>query len=54
MDLTKMTRMRAEKMVAETNDLESLQKLGDHKNKHVRAKASFKFQKLSQLIADRR
>ncbi len=46
MDLTKMTRAKAEKMVAATNDAETLRRLGDHKNKHVRAKAAYKFKKL--------
>jgi len=42
MDLTKMTRAKAEKMVAATSDAETLKKLGDHRNKHVRAKAAHK------------
>ena len=47
MDLTKMTRAQAERLVAGTTDPETLKRLGDHKNKHVRAKANYKFKKLS-------
>ena len=46
MDLTKMTRAQAERLVAGTNDRETLKLLGDHKNKHVRAKAGRKFKAL--------
>lgn len=48
MDVTKMTRAQAERQVAAANDLETLKLLGDHKNKHVREKAAYKFKKLSQ------
>lgn len=47
MDVTKMTRAQAERHVAAANDLETLKRLGDHRNKHVRAKAAYKFKKLS-------
>ena len=47
MDLTKMTRMQAERLVAAIDDTFTLKLLGDHKNKHVRAKANYKFKKLS-------
>ena len=46
MDLTKMTRMQAERIVAATSDLETLRLLGDHKNKHVRAKAGYKYARI--------
>lgn len=56
MDIKKMTRAKAEKAVAATTDLEVLRRLGDHVNKHVRAKAAHKFARLSpvdaQLAAD--
>lgn len=48
MDLTKMTRMQAERLVAVTSDLDRLNKIADHKNKHVRAKANYKFKKLAK------
>lgn len=47
MDLTKMTRAQAERAVAATTDPETLRLLGDHKNKHVRAKAAYKFKKVA-------
>ena len=50
MDLTKMTRAQAERLVAGTNDRETLKLLGDHKNKHVRAKAHRKFKALVPLV----
>jgi hypothetical protein len=48
-DLKKVTRARAEKMVAATNDPETLRWLGDHTNKHVRAKAAYKVEKLAKV-----
>ena len=51
MDLTKMTRAQAERLVAGTNDRETLKLLGDHKNKHVRAKAGRKFKKAADVEA---
>jgi hypothetical protein len=47
MDITKLTRMKAEKLVAATSDPEALRRLGDHTNKHVRAKAAHKVKKLA-------
>lgn len=49
MDLTKMTRMQAERIAARTEDLEVLRRLGDHKNKHVRAKAAYKVAKIVKV-----
>lgn len=46
MDVSKMTRMKAERAVAATTDPEVLKKLGDHKNKHVRQKAAFKYARM--------
>jgi len=46
MDVSKMTRMQAERAVAKTTDLDVLKKLGDHKNKHVRAKAAHKYARI--------
>jgi hypothetical protein len=50
-DPAKMTRVKAEKMVAATRDLELLKRLGDHKNKHVRAKAAYKAQKIADEVS---
>ena len=46
MDIHDMTRAQAERLVAGTTDIEMLKLLGDHKNKHVRAKAGRKFKAL--------
>ena len=51
-DVTKMTRMRAERAVTATTDLDVLKMLGDHKNKHVRAKANYKYAALMQAQAE--
>lgn len=50
MDVTKMTRMQGERAVAATKDLGALKTLGDHKNKHVRAKAAYKFAAVSNEL----
>ena len=42
LNVTKMTRMQAERMVSATTDPETLKMLGDHKNKHVRTKVAYK------------
>lgn len=52
MNVTGMTRAQAERAVAATGSMELLKLLGDHKNKHVRAKAAYKYKKLSQAQAD--
>lgn len=52
MDVTKMTRAQAERLVAAANDLETLKRLGDHKNKHVRAKAAYKVKKLTPPVEE--
>ena len=46
-DVKQMTRAQGERAVAATNDPEVLQALGDHKNKHVRAKAAYKYERVA-------
>jgi arsenate reductase-like glutaredoxin family protein len=41
-DVKKMTRARAEKLVAATTDEDSLSALANHQNSHVRTKVAFK------------
>lgn len=49
MDPKKMTRSKAEKLVAATSDVEALQRFAaEHGNKHVRAKAAYKAAKLAE------
>ena len=45
-DVKQMTRVQGERVVAATDDLETLKALGDHKNSHVRAKAAYKYTRL--------
>lgn len=52
LDVSKMTRVQAERAVAATRDPETLKALGDHKNKHVRAKAAYKYARLETSTAD--
>jgi hypothetical protein len=47
MDPTKLTRARAEKLVAQTEDEVALKALAAHKNKHVAHKATFKLARLA-------
>lgn len=51
MDITKLTRMQAERLVARTTDEETLVALQKHKNKHVVAKATAKIARLPNVIA---
>lgn len=48
MDHAKMTRAQAERIAARTSDEETLRHLSSHKNKHVRAKATFKLARLEK------
>ena len=47
MDHTKMTRAQAERIAARTSNEETLRHLSSHKNKHVRAKVTFKLARLT-------
>jgi hypothetical protein len=47
MDVKKVTRARAEKLVAGTTDEETLRRLAGHANKHVVAKATYKLKLLA-------
>jgi hypothetical protein len=47
MDLTKMTRAQAERMIASTRDEETLTLLVKHKNSHVQKKAQHKLEKIA-------
>lgn len=48
MDLTKMTRAQAERVVASTRDEPTLLLLTTHKNKHVCEKAKYKLAKIEK------
>lgn len=45
-----MTRLQAERIVAGTVNVETLTELVGHKNKHVKAKASYKLAKLEANV----
>lgn len=51
MDLTTMTRARAERLVAQTDDKETLRQLAKHSNKHVGMKVLFKLLKTPEARA---
>jgi hypothetical protein len=52
LDLKKVTRARAEKMVAATSDVEALRRFAaEHGNKHVRVKAEHKVKKLAEVAS---
>jgi len=52
-DVKKMTRAKAEKLVAATTNDETLRALAQHVNKHVQAKATFKRAHLEALAHQR-
>ena len=50
MDISKLTRMQAERLVARTSNEATLVALTKHKNKHVVAKANAKIARLPNVI----